>query len=128
MMIEVSDTHNDGDGADGVMSVTGEPSSDPMENRLMAPASGQQLFSFWFSASSSTSQHIRPPSAAGLSEHGHTRGCLSLKFFAPRPIYSSVLDNNQQVSLSKNKTTTDKLNKDETNYSGNTEGNWANSN
>lgn len=36
---------DDDDDDGGVMDVTGEPSSDPMENKLMAPTSGQQLLS-----------------------------------------------------------------------------------
>lgn len=63
MTVEMSDTYNDDDvgmddddvdiddddvGIDDddlVMSVTGDPSSYPMENKLMAPAPGQQLLS-----------------------------------------------------------------------------------
>lgn len=96
MTVEVSDTHNDdnidnGNG-DGLMSVTGEPSSDPMENRLIPPPSllGQQLRSCWFLSTSAVSQHIGPPSTNGLSEHCHIRGCLLLKFL-PGPLSSSVL-------------------------------------
>lgn len=87
---KASDTHkldcdDDDDGGETVIAATGEPSSDPTENRLMAPAPGQQLLFRCFSPSSAISQHIKPPSAAGLSEHCHTRGCLFPKSFPPSP-------------------------------------------
>ena len=97
--VEVSNAYNDDDvdiiddiddvdnaDSDGVINVTGEPSFEPMKNRLMPPlTSGQQLLSRWSTSTSAISQHIRPPSAKGLSEHGHIRGCLLLKSFPFSP-------------------------------------------
>lgn len=75
------------------MVVTGMPSSDPRENRLIGSLPGQQLCGVYISSGSNLSQHIEPPSAGRLSEHDHTCGDLSaVKFFAFWSWYSSKLE------------------------------------